>query len=275
MLRVILIAVFTLFLLSDVTVAQQNSRRGRFFQRVKQDLFGIKPATPTPSKKVSTNKPTPSSKATKQPNPSRAQSQRDYSFNQRATNPARTRSNSGRKDFGFVLQESKSGQLIVSKIDARGNAAEAGLVRGDRVIEVGGIEANSVEEFEGISKIMQNGDQMEFKIKRNGREKTVMITYGEAPDADEDDLDNAVSKSRRFDFSPPDLNQERRGSSILDTPAPGRSARSIGSSNDFVATRNAGPNNAMVSQLRGVIERQNQQIRQLQAEIANLKRYGR
>ena len=274
MLRVILIALLSMFLLSDIAVAQQSSRRGRFFQRVKQDLFGIKPATPTPSKK--TNSTNPPATSNKQPTPSRKQPSPTLKFssNQRPSSLKKP-TRSGSKDFGFNVQENDEGQLIVSRIDARGNAAEAGLARGDRIIEVGGIEANSAKELEEISKIMHSGDQMEFKIKRNGREKTLMITYGAAPEPDEENVDESLSKTRRYDFSPPNQNARRGEKSILDSPAPGRSARSIGAPTNLAGSRFPNQNNAMLMEMRGVIERQNLQIRQLQAEIAKLKRYGR
>ena len=74
-----------------------------------------------------------------------------------------------RKGFGFRITDNDKDQLIVTSVDRSGNAAEAGLARGDQVTEIGGIEANSAEEFDEIAKIMGEGDQMDFKIRRGGR----------------------------------------------------------------------------------------------------------
>lgn len=289
MLRVILVALLATFILSDSASAQ---RRGRFFQRVKQDIFGVKPDTPTPSKATGSKTPTPSQSQRKPASPnqigSRNQQQlpsRGYSNHQR---PSSKYTGAPRKGFGFQLTETKSDQLIVGRIDSQGNGMEAGLRRGDQVVEIGGIEATSIKEYEEIAKIMQDGDQMEFKIKRNGVEKPMLITFGNPPQMDEDDTPNnsiaagsSNSSPRRYDFAPPQNNgATRSGNSILDTPAPGarannnqlvNSQRNLNQSRLPIQTNN----NVVVQQLRDVIQRQNMQIRQLQSELANMKRFGR
>lgn len=298
MLRVILIALLATFILSDTASAQ---RRGRFFQRVKQDIFGVKPAAPTPSKTAGAKTPTPSqnkSVATR-PSPSRSQQQlpsRGYSqslsqgYSQtHAPKPKYT--GSPRKGFGFQVVENDSDQLIVGQLNPRGNGAEAGLRRGDHVVEIGGIEATSIKEYEEIAKIMQDGDQMEFKIKRSGIEKPMLITFGNAPQMDDEETPvsetgNSIAtgsnnNSRRYDFAPPqNSSASRNGTSILDNPAPGprsntqqvNSQRNVNQNRFINQTNN---NNVVVQQMRDLIQRQNQQIRNLQSELARMKRFGR
>ena len=285
MFRVFLVAALATFLLSESATAQQYSRRGRFLQRVRQEIFGAKPNTPTPSDKAPQKTPTPSQSPTKYSakshpktpsRPTSTISSRNASIQSQA--PRRKTSVVGRKGFGFNLVESKDDQLVVSNVISNSNADEAGLRRGDRVVEIGGIEANSIEEFEEISKVMNNGDQMEFLIKRNGSEKDMMITFGEMPEPEDLKLnDSSTAKTdRRYDFAPP---QTSNGDSVLEGPAPRRpNANSMGQRQANFARSNidqTGGKNVELQQLRNVIQRQNYQIRQLQAEIANLKRFGR
>ena len=281
MFRVFMVAALATFLLSDLAAAQQYSRRGRFLQRVRQEIFGAKPSSPTPSEKSSQKTPTPSQSSTKysqytpksQPKkPTRPTSTISSRKSSIQSNPQRKTSSSGRKGFGFSLVENKDDQLVVANVIPNSNAFESGLRRGDRVVEIGGIEANSIEEFEEISKVMNNGDQMEFSIKRNGSEKDLMITFGEMPEPEELELNesSATKSDRRFDFAPP---QKNSGDSVLES-APRRSpnANSIGQRQP---SRTEQSGNIELQQLRNVIQRQNYQIRQLQAEISKLKRFGR
>ena len=78
----------------------------------------------------------------------------------------------------------------MAQVAAGGNAAEAGLRRGDVLVEAGGVELTSIEEFEEIAKILGAGDQLELKVARSGRTGKVMLQHGQQPTLE--DVDNAT-----------------------------------------------------------------------------------
>ena len=82
--------------------------------------------------------------------------------------------------FGMMVRV-KGEKLIVGQIDPKGNAATAGVRTGDQLVTGGGIDFESVADFNGIAEILKDGDQLEFTVKRGGREKEMLIVYGKAP----------------------------------------------------------------------------------------------
>ena len=167
------------------------------------------------------------------------------------------------------LDTNRNDELYVSGIDPRGNASESGIRRGDVVLEIGGVVATSVEEYDQISKAMSEGDQMEFRIERHGQTEKMLVAWGEAPDLEDidvEDLDEAPSRStssssrkRNYDFVPPNEGSK----SVLN---------SGGSSGGSKAARAAsyGSGN-QVQQLSQTVQQQQQTIRQLQSEINRLR----
>ncbi len=147
--------------------------------------------------------------------------------------------------FGMELKADKEDQIYVADVDRNGNAATAGLKKGDIILEIGGSKLMSVEEFDEISKVMNDGDQLELKVDRRGRVADVRIQFGEAEDVPdmevEDDAEAGFKPQRRpqsqpvpqrsqdsrFDFVP---DSKRDGGSgivvnpgLLDKPSPPRS----------------------------------------------------
>jgi len=292
MVRILLIAFIAIFISSDTLIAQQQSRRGRFFQ----NLFGggqkaptpnealqqqqrlqqqkqaqqqklSKGRTPTPLRSTSPSSsaartPTPingssaSRSKYQSPKPSTLKSPSATIYNQKKSASYRSKSNS-RNGFGFGITGNDNDQLIVSSVDRSGNAAEAGLVRGDQVTEIGGIEASSAEEFDEIVKIMGQGDQMDFKVRRGGRERKLTIQFGNMPEPPEGVESSTAqsalsssssSNSRRYDFAPP--NASNRSSATRQVSA--------------TTTR-------QIQQLNQTIVNQHRQIQQMQKEIEQLR----
>ena len=75
-------------------------------------------------------------------------------------------------------------KLYVDKLDPKGNAASAGVRTGDQLISGGGIDFESVADFNGIGEILQDGDQLDFSVKRGGSKKEMLIVYGK-PNAEQ------------------------------------------------------------------------------------------
>jgi len=91
-----------------------------------------------------------------------------------------TRSNA-KATLGFgMLVELENDQLYVSRLDPKGNAANSGVQVGDRLVAGGGIDFESLADYNGIGDILQDGDQLEFEIERRGHEKEMMIIFGKA-----------------------------------------------------------------------------------------------
>ena len=121
---------------------------------------------PTPAKKLpdlkkgsGTRGPTPASKGT----------------------AAKTDQRLSAKGFGMKIQQSGE-RFYVSEVASRGNAAAAGLRRGDLIVNVGGAPLKVVEEIESIAKAMRSGDRVEFEVSRRGsKAEKVFVQFGQAP----------------------------------------------------------------------------------------------
>lgn len=189
--------------------------------------------TPTPATKT----PTPAYPGTQERPKIKLQTPSDRA---EAANPQAL----GAKGFGMQLQK-QGDYFFVGQIDPRGNAAEAGLRRGDLVEEIGGAPIKVVEEFEAIAKAMRGGDRVEFKVSRRGsKAQKINVQFGEIePESDEpnrieiapaDSPTPAATRRRMTDRYEPPVGGGLRSiyegaeepSSILEpTPAPARSNR--------------------------------------------------
>ena len=191
----------------------------------------------------------------------------------------KTARKSERNGFGFEVKLNDDDQILVSKVDSKGNAAEAGIRRGDQIKEIGGIEASSIEEFNEIAKIMSDGDQMEFLVRRGGRDRKIDVQFGNIPEPQQNPtVSNDVNSSRlekRYDFAPPNFEERKQTSSSILAPAQSRQSRQGMIQASAPVTQRfsdqAKPNN-QIQRLNQVIQRQNQQIMRLQQEIIRLNR---
>ena len=85
------------------------------------------------------------------------------------------------KGFGMRIQQSGE-RFFISQVDTRGNAAAAGLRRGDLIVNIGGAPVKVVEEYEAIAKAMKGGDRVEFEVARRGNKPEKLdVQFGKAP----------------------------------------------------------------------------------------------
>lgn len=106
--------------------------------------------------------------------------------------------------FGLELKTDRKDQIYVASVDRDGNAAEAGIRKGDYVLELGGTPLSSVEEFEEIVKVMHDGDQLELKISRKGQTSDILLTFGEASETSDDrEYEPAAPQSGHSVLQPP------------------------------------------------------------------------
>jgi serine protease Do len=74
-----------------------------------------------------------------------------------------------------------SGGLVVSRVDARGPAARAGVQVGDRIRKVNGRDTNNVDDAQTGIYGAQVGDVLGLEVERDGKKLTFRITLEEAP----------------------------------------------------------------------------------------------
>jgi membrane-associated protease RseP (regulator of RpoE activity) len=181
--------------------------RGRLLRKVRDELFG-KPDPPKQNTKKTNDprqQPTPADRAgrAKSPTPARRTSSRmptgsrqptSAKPNNRAAEPALTkqqiqdRQRTARK-FGMIVQGDQNNRFFVVKVDPQGNAAKAGLRRGDQLTQIGGSKLESIEQFYQIANVLGEGDGIEFEVSRKGKKNTVMVHYGQPNEpADKDDV---------------------------------------------------------------------------------------
>ncbi len=173
--------------------------------------------------------------------------------------------------FGIVLVEQKD-RLVVAEITPDSNAAQAGLRRGDVITQIGGVDISTLDEFDEITRLMQNGDQIEFEFARNGKTSKVSVSYG-SPEQVGDELPaSQVTESRSAgiddnsnDFAPPRVATQRTNS-ILDSTS--------GSSRTTVGPPRGDANNsdsAELQALRRTVEEQRRTIERLENELKRLQ----
>ena len=83
------------------------------------------------------------------------------------------------------VEVDKNENFVVTHVDSNGNAATAGIRRGDFITQLGGADITAIEEFNEIVKVLGEGDQMELQIARRGQKQDVTVQYGEIPEVKE------------------------------------------------------------------------------------------
>ena len=193
--------------------------------------------------------------AQRQPTPAtRSQAGRTNPYRSQAPNQRKSAqlSGSGSNGFGLTVTDRKSGTLVISKVDPRGNAAEAGVRPGDIIKEIGGVPVTTENEFAEFSKVLGQGDQMEFKIVSRGKDKSVHIQFGQIPEADQESILQTVPVAD-------DSGRQNGLKSVINPTSNFRQASAQISS-------------LQIENLQRTIQQQQQTIHQLQQELNRLRR---
>lgn len=270
----------------NATPAQAQIGRGRLLKKIRDDIFGTPEErareeaarrkaeqkkraeaqrqaqlqaqrraqkngrTPTPAKPTQSpaNRPAPNQASKAQLS---AQATSRASYQSALAAPREPKPN--RKGFGFTLTE-KDNKLIITRIDAKGNATEAGIQRGDQIVGIGGVDVDNEDSFNEIADILNPGDTIEIAFKRGGQVDDVLVAYGTSPEFDESQNEGNLdsSTSRRGDFAPPRNVPSKSGSSVLNHTNP--TVREIDRLTQTVAEQ------------RRVIEQLQSQIRSMQQQ---------
>lgn len=176
-----------------------------------------------------------------------------------------------------MLLELRAKKLVVTQLNPRGNAHEAGIRKGDVVIDAGGMELGSLDEFNEVADILGQGDQLEFEITRRGKKEKVLIQFGTAPKEGEI-VKAKPAKANDYSFVPETDETSRSGMrSVVEPPQQSKKNRikpqpvpqPIRTSQLQVLNRNAGSNDQQT------IDQQSEKIKRMQLEIERLQTGGR
>ncbi|MFK7766539.1 MAG: PDZ domain-containing protein [Mariniblastus sp.] len=239
-------------------------------------------SAPTPAKPSTTNRPTSMNRTPNRlPKPAtnpnaRVGSGVKSTIGDAETNlpPASTRS-AKKPTMGFgMLIETRGKDMIVTQIDPKGNAQDAGVRRGDIVLAAGGVDLESIDEFNGITEILGQGDQLEFKISRRGKTEKKLIQFGEPPKEGEVTTAKPPEtapgpKTGKYDFVPKSgsgLRSVMQGD-LQTTPRQSQARGQLSPNQNSPVTASRAPS-SVVNQ---TIEQQRRQIERMQREIQRLR----
>lgn len=190
--------------------------------------------------------------------------------------------------FGLQLEETEGG-LIVSNVTPGGNADQAGLKRGDQIVQLGGVPVQTQAEWNEISQILSAGDQIQVEWSRRGEKIVKDLGFGAERSGDSLAADSngpnlapplsggsptldtreQIGDTAINDFLPPAAESQRNPLSVL-RPAPE-------SNRELLAPtpRQSLPSNQQeLEYLRQTVDQQNQTIKQLQQEVQRLRAQG-
>lgn len=312
--HVIVVAVLTTVVFAGDAIAQERMfGNGRFLRRVRDSFTGDRfkeESKPKPKAKESAKKtkpksakPTPAAKPkskAKVPTPAKSKAPEDSSKSRYPdaykapeledlesditldvpSNNARKVTRSGPKQttgFGMLLV-SKGDKHVVTRVDPKGNAKKAGLRIGDEVFKAAGIKLQSMDEFNQITDVLREGDQIEVEYRRKGEKEMSLVMFG-APKFDTEDAET-IEPAYVEDTSKKSPELTAPGS-VLDFVPPQSRAnqsnvkRQLGSNRLLEPTQPAVARKSLerlqyeraLEQQRLEIEKLNEEIRRLRTEV--------
>lgn len=162
--------------------------------------------------------------------------------------------------------EMNSDKVIVTKLDSKGNARKAGLKKGDVIHKAGGVQLGSLEEFEEITKILGQGDELEFGIESRGKKSDISIQFGKLTEKPTDASTIQPKKDNDYSFVPGGADKTpTRLHSVL-----GQLKENVSQLKPTGKQTNSRPSNEQQT-----IEQQRRQIEQMQLQIQQLKRQSK
>lgn len=131
-------------------------------------------------------------------------------------NPA-NRAAPAKKGFGMLLKDADDA-LVVTRVEANGSAAEAGIRRGDQIVGIGGVKVESKDAFTEIAEILNQGDAIEIAFKRGKKTAEVQINFGSAPESTENEDARllAPESNRNSNIASSRSGSRINGGSVLD-----------------------------------------------------------
>lgn len=171
--------------------------------------------------------------------------------------------------FGMLVELRKE-KLFVTRLAPHGNAAKAGLRVGDQLISAGGIDFESLADYNGISEILSGGDQLEFEFRRGSKKNKKLISYGEVPEEGDETIvapaESLSAASRREDTRPAinRINTQPNNSFL-----PNSKNVQTRSNRNFSSTRQQSTG---LTQAQQTIRAQQQELDRLRQQVNQLKK---
>ncbi len=114
----------------------------------------------------------------------RANTQRKNAGKDRTSNSQGAPANGGKLEFGATVKPTANGTgMVISRVNPRGPAGEAGLKSGDVLNSIAGLEITNQEQLNDILEVLGKGDQIEVEYTRRGKSDKILVQFGE-PDMD-------------------------------------------------------------------------------------------
>ena len=188
-------------------------------------------------------------------------------------------------EFGAALEPANNGRgLIISRIQSQLAGYVAGLREEDRILSVGGIPTNTLQDFQNILEILKPGDRLEFEFERAGRKEQTVVQLGNRPAASTGQAANSRqhAPSRQSSQRSPGTNHSDLGHSVLtqngsrsennwlvDPPSltPGSNRSQQRSLSDLRGSTSTQSLSNEVQKLQQQVLEQQQLIQQLQAQL--------
>lgn len=195
--------------------------------------------------------------------------------NATASAPKEAKRSDKKQTLGFgMLLETKSDKLVVTRIDPKGNANKSGLKAGDQVFKAAGVKLNSMDEFNQITEVLRDGDQIEVEFSRRGKTNKELVMFGKGPDLDDVETiepaevaqTNGSSRSSKpnYDFVPQSRN----------SGAPSVVAKPTNAYRAPDQQRSATRSSAERIEFERALEQQRREIERLNAEMRRLRSQG-
>lgn len=191
-------------------------------------------------------------------------------------------------DFGAKLQNSRNDSGVTITQIKRGSVAyESKFKPGDRIVNFGGIEVETLDDIDNILGILNRGDQIEIEFERDGKTDKKIVQFGE-PDPETIDQQSKFSDSRQ---APSKRNETSRRSpdDYARIQPPNQPSRTNNQSGAVSVLSNlhegSAPNTAghnpirqrqpSVEELYRVIQEQQNVIRSLESQVEALQNHNR
>ena len=103
--------------------------------------------------------------------------------------PRETCADDAPKKKGFIgvqIKKEDDGSVAVVSVMGDSPAEKAGLKMGDVLVSVGGVEAADLQTVVDAIRKLKPKDKVKIRVKRDGKEKDVEVTVGEAPEPDKE-----------------------------------------------------------------------------------------
>ena len=145
-------------------------------------------------------------------------------------------------------------RLFVTKLSPSGYGAKSGLKMGDELLEVGSLPIENSQELKEIFKVLNEGDQLVFLVRRKGKKKEIVVSFGESKEPALSETDEELEHE----------DADRDNSGTLTLPTKAEVDQEPGNTDDEPDS-----NESELKQLRRLVHIQQQEIARLRALLEN------